>query len=34
VFEVTCDDELIFSKKREGRHPAWQEIRDALRERV
>jgi selT/selW/selH-like putative selenoprotein len=34
VFEVVCDGELIFSKKREGRHPTWEEIRDSLHERT
>jgi len=31
VFEVSRDGRLIFSKKRTGRHPTWEEIRDALR---
>lgn len=32
VFEVTCGGELIYSKKRTGRHAEWQEIRTLLRE--
>ncbi len=31
VFEVSRDGRLIYSKKRTGRHPTWEEIRDALR---
>jgi selenoprotein W-related protein len=34
VFEVTVDDQLIFSKKREGRHPTIDEITRALRRRL
>lgn len=29
-FEVSRDGELVFSKKREGRHPEWEELRDGL----
>ena len=32
VFEVTRDGELIYSKKRTGRHAEWEEVRDRLRE--
>lgn len=31
VFEVECDGELIYSKKRTGRHAEWEEVRDRLR---
>jgi len=31
VFEVSQDDVLVYSKKRTGRHPDWEEIRDLLR---
>jgi selenoprotein W-related protein len=30
VFEVTVDDELIFSKKEQGRFPANEEIVEAM----
>jgi len=30
VFEVSRDDEKIFSKKATGRFPEWEEIRDRL----
>ncbi len=30
VFEVSCDGELVFSKKTSGRFPEWDEIRGAL----
>jgi len=30
VFEVERDGELIYSKKRTGRHAEWEEIRGAL----
>jgi predicted Rdx family selenoprotein len=30
VFEVARDGKPIFSKKATGRHPTWDEIRDAL----
>lgn len=30
VFEVTVDGRLIYSKKQSGRHPTWEEIREAL----
>lgn len=33
VFEVTADEELIYSKKATGRHPEWEQVRDALRGR-
>jgi selT/selW/selH-like putative selenoprotein len=26
VFEIVADDTLIFSKKRVGRHPSWEEV--------
>jgi len=31
VFEVSRDGELIYSKKRTGRHPTWEEIREKLK---
>lgn len=31
VFEVSKDGELIYSKKRTGRMPTWDEIREKLR---
>ena len=31
VFEISRDDELIFSKKKTGRFPEWQEIKEKLR---
>lgn len=31
VFEVEKDGELIYSKKRTGRHAEWDEVRDRLR---
>lgn len=34
VFEVSVDGELIFSKKQQGRHPEWDEIRAALEARA
>ncbi len=33
VFEVSVDDELIYSKKATGRHPEWEQVRDALKGR-
>jgi selT/selW/selH-like putative selenoprotein len=30
VFEIVADDTLIFSKKRSGRFPVWEEIRARL----
>jgi predicted Rdx family selenoprotein len=30
VFEVERDGELIYSKKRTGRHAEWDEIRERL----
>ncbi|MCP3978354.1 MAG: SelT/SelW/SelH family protein [bacterium] len=33
VFEVSLDDELVFSKRAEGRFPETPEIADALRAR-
>lgn len=30
VFEVSRDGELVYSKKRTGRHPTWEEIRATL----
>lgn len=30
VFEIEKDGELIFSKKRTGRHPEWEEVRARL----
>lgn len=32
VFEVERDGELIYSKKRTGRHADWEEVRDRLRD--
>lgn len=32
VFEIERDGELIFSKKRTGRHPEWDEVRTRLEE--
>lgn len=32
VFEVERDGELIYSKKRMGRHAEWEEVRDRLLE--
>lgn len=34
AFEVTINGELVFSKKREHRHPTIQEIQRALRQRM
>jgi selenoprotein W-related protein len=34
IFEVSVDDEPIFSKKDEGRFPTEKEIVDKLRERA
>lgn len=31
VFEVEKDGELVYSKKRTGRHAEWEEVRDRLR---
>lgn len=31
VFEVTKDDELIYSKRRTGLHPSWADIVAKLR---
>ena len=30
VFEVEKDGELVFSKKRTGRHAEWDEVRERL----
>ena len=30
VFEVEKDGELIYSKKRTGRHAEWEEVRERL----
>jgi selenoprotein W-related protein len=30
VFEVALDGELIYSKKRTGRHAEWEEVREGL----
>ncbi len=30
VFEVERDGELIYSKKRTGRHAEWEDVRDRL----
>jgi selenoprotein W-related protein len=32
VFDVSLDGEMIFSKKKVGRHALWEEIRDRLKE--
>jgi len=32
VFDVSLDGDLIFSKKKVGRHALWEEIRDRLKE--
>ena len=34
VFEITVGDELIYSKKATGRHPTYDEIQPALRNRL
>ena len=34
IFEVSVDNERIFSKKQEGRFPSEKEIVDKLRERA
>jgi selenoprotein W-related protein len=34
IFEVTVDNDKIFSKKQEGRFPSEKEIVDKLRERA
>ena len=34
IFEVTVDNDRIFSKKQEGRFPTEREILDALRARA
>ena len=34
IFEVTVDNEKIFSKKEQGRFPSEKEIVDKLRERA
>ncbi len=34
VFEVTVDGELIFSKKKLGRHANYEEIREAIQARL
>ena len=34
IFEVTVDNDRIFSKKQEGRFPSEKEIVDKLRERA
>ena len=31
VFEIEKDGELIYSKKRTGRHAEWEDVRDGLR---
>lgn len=33
AFEVERDGELIYSKKRTGRHATWEEVRERLLER-
>jgi len=33
VFEVSLDGQLVFSKKRTGRHPTVKEIKEILRTR-
>lgn len=32
VFEVERDGELVYSKKRTGRHAEWEDVRDRLAE--
>jgi selenoprotein W-related protein len=32
VFEVERDGELIYSKKRTGRHAEWEDVRELLKE--
>lgn len=32
VFEVTRDGQLVYSKRRTGRHAEWEEVRERLRE--
>ena len=34
VYEVKVDGELVYSKKATGRHAAWEDVRDRLRERA
>ncbi len=34
VFEVTLDDDLVFSKKAAGRHAEPEEVLSELRERI
>jgi selT/selW/selH-like putative selenoprotein len=34
VFEVTIDDELVYSKKARGRHPQPDEIRQLVQARA
>lgn len=34
VFEVMADGDLIYSKKKEGRHPTIKEIEEILRPRI
>ncbi|MGD8276959.1 MAG: Rdx family protein [Gemmatimonadota bacterium] len=31
VFDISLDGELIFSKKKVGRHALWEEIRERLK---
>ena len=31
VFEVELNGELLYSKKRTGRHAEWEEVRDAMK---
>lgn len=30
VFEIEADGELVYSKKRTGRHAEWEEVRERL----
>ena len=34
VFEVILDGEIVYSKKRTGRHAEWPEVRDAIAARL
>jgi selenoprotein W-related protein len=34
VYEVTADDELIFSKKALGRHAEYDEVAEPIRQRI
>lgn len=33
VFEVTVDDDLVYSKAETGRHPEYEEVAQPIRER-